>query len=202
MVMAGDMARPGRRLSPQDWIDAALAAIAADGLAAVAVEPLAARLGTSKGSFYWHFASRDALLKAALANWEQQYTTEVTAANAAASGSRTPAARLRLLIERVTGIAETDAIAAALAASASHPIAGPVLDRVTRHRISYTADLFREMGFTPAQARHRALLAYSAYLGHAELNRSAITTLPRTGPARRAYLDHVMALLTSPPPGQ
>ena len=70
--MAGDMARPGRRLSPQDWIDAALAAIAAGGLAAVAVEPLAARLGTTKGSFYWHFASRDALLKAALANWEQQ----------------------------------------------------------------------------------------------------------------------------------
>jgi AcrR family transcriptional regulator len=200
MVMASGMARPGGHLSPQDWIDAALAAIAADGLAAVAVEPLAARLGTSKGSFYWHFASRDALLEAALANWEQQYTTEVTAASASAPAGHTPAARLRLLIERVTAIAETDAVAAALVASASHPIVGPVLDRVTRHRISYTADLFREMGFTPAQADHRALLAYSAYLGHAELNRSALTVLPRTGPARRAYLDHVMAVLTSPPP--
>jgi hypothetical protein len=76
------------------------------------------------------------------------------------------------------------------------------VDRVTRHRIGYTAGLFREMGFTPAQARQRALLAYSAYLGYAEMNRNASTALPRTGPARRAYLDHVMAVLTSPPPGE
>jgi Bacterial regulatory proteins, tetR family len=38
---------------------AALAAIAKGGLAAVAVEPLAARLGATKGSFYWHLTWGD-----------------------------------------------------------------------------------------------------------------------------------------------
>ena len=61
----------------EDWAAAALAAIADGGLAAVAVEPLAARLGTTKGSFYWHFANRDALLAAALALWEETTTTDV-----------------------------------------------------------------------------------------------------------------------------
>ena len=54
------MAEGKRRLAREDWVDAALAAIAEGGVAAVAVEPIAARLGTTKGSFYWHFHDRDA----------------------------------------------------------------------------------------------------------------------------------------------
>jgi AcrR family transcriptional regulator len=38
-------------LSRDDWTRAALEALAAAGLAGVAVEPLARRLGASKGSF-------------------------------------------------------------------------------------------------------------------------------------------------------
>lgn len=197
MVMTSGKARAGRRLSRQDWIAAALTVIAESGLAAVAVEPLAVRLDASKGSFYWHFANRDALIEAALADWEQRYTAEVTAANAA-SAARTPAARLRQLIERVAKIAETDAVAAALAASAGHPLVAPVLNRVTTHRIDFTAGLYREMGFTPQQARHRALLSYSVYLGHAELARSTPGALPRGKAARQDYLDHVLAILAGP----
>src|SRR3546814_18257468 len=45
------------RLSAEDWAQAALDLIAEHGVAAVAVEPLARRLGVTKGSFYWHFPS-------------------------------------------------------------------------------------------------------------------------------------------------
>ena len=46
------------RLGREAWEDAALAALGRGGLASVAVEPLAVALGTTKGSFYWHFADR------------------------------------------------------------------------------------------------------------------------------------------------
>ena len=59
------------RLSADDWAQGALDLIAEQGVNAVAVEPLARRLGVTKGSFYWHFPSREALLKAALERWEQ-----------------------------------------------------------------------------------------------------------------------------------
>lgn len=49
-------------LSKADWTEAALAALARDGLASVAVEPLALQLGTTKGSFYWHFTDRADLI--------------------------------------------------------------------------------------------------------------------------------------------
>ena len=72
-ITAGEQA-PGRgrnqRLSADDWAQAALDMIAEQGVGSVAVEPLARRLGVTKGSFYWHFPSRDALLQAALERWE------------------------------------------------------------------------------------------------------------------------------------
>src|SRR5260370_42408995 len=66
-----------RRLSPDDWARAALGAIARGGVGAVAVETVAAELGATKGSFYWHFKNRDALIQAALDRWEQRSTEAV-----------------------------------------------------------------------------------------------------------------------------
>src|SRR5215472_1252107 len=124
MSMAGTSASPRRRLSRLDWVTAALGAIAEGGVAAVAVEPLALRLGTSKGSFYWHFKNRDALLTAALAHWEEQYTAAVAAENTRAAAD--PMHRLRLLIRRVTALAETDSVYVALIATADHAAVAPV----------------------------------------------------------------------------
>jgi AcrR family transcriptional regulator len=194
--VAGTSASTRRRLSRLDWVTAALAAIAEGGLAAVAVEPLALRLGTSKGSFYWHFENRGALLAAALAHWEQRYTAAVTAENVRAGAG--PVQRLRLLIRRVTALAETDSVYVALIATADHPAVAPVLSRITQQRIEYTAALFRDIGFPAREANYRSLLAYSAHLGHTELARSAPGALPRGRAAREAYLQHVIATLTTP----
>src|SRR3546814_1862651 len=68
-----------QNLTADCWAEAALDAIAGGGLDAVAVEPLARRLGVTKGSFYWHFANRDALLRAALQRWEQTETDDIVA---------------------------------------------------------------------------------------------------------------------------
>jgi len=45
----------GTRLGKADWLDAGLAALAAEGPAALRAEALARQLNTTKGSFYWHF---------------------------------------------------------------------------------------------------------------------------------------------------
>jgi AcrR family transcriptional regulator len=59
-------------LSAADWERAALELIAERGMQALAIEPLARRMGITKGSFYWHFSSREALLERALLRWEDQ----------------------------------------------------------------------------------------------------------------------------------
>jgi AcrR family transcriptional regulator len=189
--------RARTRLSREDWVDAALEAIAEGGLAAVAVVPLAERLGATKGSFYWHFPSREALIEAALAAWEQATTSAVIAEIDAAS--QDPRQQLRLLFKRVTELAARDGIELALLATADHSTVRPVLDRVTRRRIDFAAELFQRLGFPRADANRRALLAYSTYLGYAQLVHATPQLLPQTQSARRAYLNDVLAALTSPP---
>lgn len=183
------------RLTRDDWVAAALAAIAEGGLAAVAVEPLAAQLGATKGSFYWHFANRDALLDAALTRWEERTTTEVIAEITGALGTADD--QLRALVIRVVGMTEADRVGPALLANAAHPAVAAVLARATRARLGVITALLRRIGFPPAEADHRALLAYSAYLGHGQLAHSTPGVLPATKDARRAYLDHVMRTLTA-----
>src|SRR3954470_16747939 len=85
-------------LAAEDWTGAALDALARGGLAAVAVEPLAKELGTTKGSFYWHFADRDALIAAALTRWEKRDTELVIAA---IEDGEDASVRLRHLLELV-----------------------------------------------------------------------------------------------------
>jgi AcrR family transcriptional regulator len=193
----GQVAEQTTRLSRRAWMQAALDAIAEGGLAAVAVVPLAKQLGATKGSFYWHFANREALVEAALADWEQSHTDAVIAEIEASSDD--PLQQLRLLFKRVTELAARDRIELALLATADHPMVQPVLDRVTRRRIDFVAQLFQRLGLSRAKAKRRALLAYSAYLGHAQLVHATPQLLPRAQAAKRAYLNDVLAALTSPP---
>src|SRR6476661_3968976 len=78
------------------------------------------------------------------------------------------AARLRLLMSHaLDGGARVEL---ALQPSAAHPLVAPVLARVTRRRLDYLADVFAGLGFPADAARERSVLAYTAYLGHAQLS--------------------------------
>lgn len=62
---------PNTRLTRQDWVIAGLEALRADGPAALKAEALARGLGTTKGSFYWHFDDLPAFQAALIAAWEE-----------------------------------------------------------------------------------------------------------------------------------
>ncbi len=186
--------RPVSRLTADDWAGAALDAMARGGLAAVAVERIAAQLGATKGSFYWHFANRDALIAAALQRWETDHTEAVIRA---VDSEPDPLRRLRLLLVTVIEATEHDLLEVVVLSTADHPLVAPVLARVTERRISYTAGLFADLGFSSAEARHRGLLAFTAYLGHAQLARATPHLVQRSSTARRRYVDRVIALLTA-----
>ena len=61
-----------RCLAREDWLRAARLALLHGGPAAVRVETLARDLKVTKGSFYWHFRDRNALLEALLREWEEE----------------------------------------------------------------------------------------------------------------------------------
>jgi len=183
----------GDHLTAADWEAAALDTLLADGPAAVAVQPLARRLGATKGSFYWHFGSRDELLRAALARWEQVATDDVIrSVEAAATDAREKA---RLLFGWVTASSTEHPGQLRLLAAADDPDVAAALDRVTRRRIDYVAGLLREAGQPPAMAARRATLAYATYLGHAQLAQTTPGLLPATKQGRRELAAELTRIL-------
>nr|WP_211239657.1 TetR/AcrR family transcriptional regulator [Jiangella gansuensis] len=182
-----------QRLSAADWTVAAFEALADGGLAAVAVEPIAVRLGATKGSFYWHFTGRDALITAALELWERVDTEEVIA-----EIDVLPAGlpRLRALIVGAVESRNDQGARAELALqpTARHPLVAPVLARVTRRRLGYLAEQFAELGFSPDEAARRAQLAYTSYLGLAQLAHAT----PGEADLSPAFLDTMLEVLANP----
>jgi len=58
------------QLDPERWIDVAIDVLAKEGVTGLRIEVLAKRCGVTKGSFYWHFKDRQALLEAVLEHWK------------------------------------------------------------------------------------------------------------------------------------
>ena len=68
------------RLTADDWVTAGLEVLVESGVTAVKILPIAERLGVTRGSFYWHFESRRALLSQLLDTWESRNTSALLAA--------------------------------------------------------------------------------------------------------------------------
>jgi AcrR family transcriptional regulator len=154
--------RPYQRLAKQDWIEAGLLAMAEGGADAVRVERLAETLRVTKGSFYWHFKDRKALLAALIAAWQAQATNDIIARVEAEGGNA--AAQLRNLF---TIVAQSDGqLDQAIRTWARRDaIARTALRQIDQRRLAYLDGLFRALGFAPADATARARLVYHALIG-------------------------------------
>ena len=166
--------RRGPRLGPEDWIAAGLEALAQGGVDAVRVDVLAKTLGVTRGSFYWHFGDRRALLDGLLAAWGEQQTDGVIA-RAQALG-KPPRETLRALLGMC--FEDDGRLERALRSwAATDGAAAEAVQAVDGRRIAYLAALLAAMGFAEATARTRARIAYRAWLGdYALVQRQAADT--------------------------
>lgn len=178
-------------LSAGDWEQQALVLIAEQGIRSVAVESLARRIGVTKGSFYWHFANRDALIEQSLLRWEKHDKANLLKSMSAISD---PRERLRSFFRRTVREKLTHDVYSSLCTAADHPQVEPVLERVAERRMRQIEIAYGEIGFDPAEAKHRARLTYSAYLGFLQLQRQH--QAPNLSSEEfEAYMEHVIATL-------
>ncbi len=165
-------------LTAAGWAEAALDAIAEAGVDAIAVEPLARRLGVTKGSFYWHFTHRDALLHAALDLWERHETADTIAR---AEQAADPRERMHTLFRQLANTDQrSERVLLALSGS-DHAAARACVARVTECWRSYVEEGYRAMGLNASEARYWATLAYSTYIGTVRMRRDNPDALPKGG---------------------
>ena len=126
---------------------------------------LCERLKVTKGSFYWHFEDRAALLAAVLEEWQRRGTERVIETTDAARPD--PAGRLWELAQSTFGASTMwDALEFEVRAWARvDDEAAKVVRRVDEQRLDYVRRLLRAAGASPAVARHRAALLYRTLVG-------------------------------------
>lgn len=155
---------PPSRTPRTAWIDAGLRALAAGGPDAVRIERLAKQLGATRGSFYWHFADRDALLQALLETWERRSVAEVVDHVEGRGGDAR--ARLRRLFALAS--VDTNLLAVDLAVrdwARRDPAVAERLRRVDNGRMAYLRELFGQFVDDPDEVEARCLVVMLVWIG-------------------------------------
>jgi AcrR family transcriptional regulator len=159
--MASATALKTSPLQPDDWLRAAFARLASEGIESVRVELLARDLGVSKGSFYWHFQDREELLGRMFDRWEKEeiewLDETVITPKAAARWARfvrrcTEPQLARLESAMRTWARRDERIAVRITA-------------IERKRTAHIASVLRAIGFAAPAAESWAEITLLVYLG-------------------------------------
>jgi AcrR family transcriptional regulator len=188
------------RSTRDDWILAAYQAAGRGGVDAIAIEPIAAELGVSKGGFYYRFGDREELIAATLDHWTAEARLLMQRCNAISDSVEQLHAFLRLALAD-DRLRRADAWFF-LHASA-HPLVRPVARRAADENVAWFASVLAGAGLPAEDAARRARVCWSAYLGTvAELMASASDgdeePIPEDVIAERA--DLLVELMIAPTP--
>ena len=169
-----------QRLSRQSWIDAGRDALVNNGPAALAAEPLARALKTTKGSFYWHFKDVPEFHAAVVKDWQSRAFADVLQALEDAGPAEQ---RLRRFGKDVLSNQDDPAMRAWARADAN---VAQAVAQVDAERLKYVANLLKQIGITNDDFARSCL---AALVG--------LPAVAKKAPATKAYdamVDLVLAL--------
>ncbi len=150
-------------LTPEAWIAAATDVLVDQGIDAVRVDVLAKAMEVTRGSFYWHFKDREALLVAVLNAWRDGATEQVIRRFEGQNAD--PKALIGELISlpfRGRSAERAARVELAIRAWARRDaLARQAVDEVDERRLSYISQCFSALGFSIAEARARAFILYA-----------------------------------------
>ena len=154
------------KVTREDWLQAALDTLVADGLGEVKILRLAERLGVSRSSFYWYFHSRRDLLDALIAHWD------VTNTGALVRHANAPHPTITAAICYVFRcFLDSDLFSPTLDFavrdwSRRDPAVRAALDRADSLRIEALRAMFARYGYTDKDAYVRARILYYMQIGY------------------------------------
>ncbi len=154
------------QLGREAWVDAAIDALAENGVGGIRVETVAKALKVTKGSFYWHFSNRDDLLLAVLERWKDGRIKDIIKQTECAPGAE------RAQIEHVVAVYSVGRsrkgmrIELAVRDWASRDArAAATVRAVDATRFDLARKLFERYGLSPQQASSRSILVYAYVFG-------------------------------------
>ena len=178
-------------LTRDDWISGAWDMLGVYGLDGVRVEPLARRLGVTKGSFYWHFKDRQQLVEALLDRWFLIWDGQMSPHMEQAAD---PADRVWALFESVVGrVTRGQTVSLRMLSHSDADVARRIEERDAQ-RLAFLMEQLVAIGFSSDEARVRGQVYQTIMTG--EYLRSG--GLPLEERIARARSYHLMLSSLNP----
>lgn len=157
---------PRTQLAPDHWIEKAIDVLAREGVAGLRVEVLAKACGVTKGSFYWHFKDRQALLDAVLERWKEGRIRDIEKTTSVTPGKELQQLHYAIEVYGASRNRKGMSIELAVRDWARHDSqAAAVVESVDLYRLECTRKLFVASGMSDAEAKSRSLLLYACVFG-------------------------------------
>ncbi|HWF53186.1 MAG TPA: TetR/AcrR family transcriptional regulator [Solirubrobacteraceae bacterium] len=176
---------PGPRLSIDDWIELGFTLLAEEGLSGIKIDRLCARMGVTKGSFYWHFTDLQAYLDALAERWGE--VRDSARGTFRELEQLEPHERLRRMMEVLADPRQWTLERAVREWARSEPRVAERVRASDRWVSRAVLKAFREAGFTGADAEVRARGLF--YAGVGLLHIASERDLARGARERNKFLE-------------
>lgn len=153
-------------LDREAWIDFALQVLPEEGVDGLRIEVLARRLNVTKGSFYWHFKDRQALLNALITHWRDARIHEVE--TQASIPPDMANAQIRLVLDQYVTHPNQERMRTELAIrewARRDALVATAVEIVDQARLANATNLFKLAGYPENVAQAHALLLFTHIFG-------------------------------------
>lgn len=161
--MMGDEASSSNRLSVDDWLQAGYAVLATEGIKALKIDRLCARLGVTKGSFYWHFTGMPSYRTALIQGWGELRDQDRRSLEEI--GSLSPRDRLRQMMAALVSPRHWTLERAMREWARTDEAVAESVRAADRRVLAAVRQAFLDFGFDPDEAELRADATFAVGVG-------------------------------------
>lgn len=145
-----------RRVSKADWLEKALEVLENEGIDEVKIERLAKELKISRSGFYWHFENRQALIRAMIEYWGEEFTSVVTSNKELLNAE--PKERLYMTMEMIFDHNLIRFELPMRVSAEKDPVAMKLINRIYQQRTDFLRSTFADIGFEGEELEMRTHL--------------------------------------------
>ncbi len=167
-------------LCQEEWLERALEVVSGEGGAKLRIATLVEAVGVTKGSFYWHFKSRDDFVRRLIDHWHERYT--LTVSSRLDESQASAAEKLRKLMKMVFVEQLTRHDLAIRSWAIAEPKLRDLVKRTDDYRLDYLRQLFAGVGFDKEASELRARV----FLGEAAWEAARMQRMSRSERERNA----------------
>lgn len=153
----------------EDWIKLGYKQFSEKGISGIVVENMAKKLKVNKSSFYWHFSTKKSFIQSIINFWETESTSKIIML---VNNAKSPKDKLEKLIElSFLKDNEIDFFFYLKKYAKPNTELATVIENLDKQRISFTAEILQQLGFTVMESKIKSSIFYKYLIGYHEMIR-------------------------------